>query len=70
MKTFNKNRNGKKITESWAVIDCNCEEFLSAEGLLWEARGDVARAKRYAIRSAKEITDDDGSKFTIEKREV
>ena len=70
MKTFNKNRNGKKITESWAVIDCNGEEFLSAAGILFEAAGDVTRAKRIAIRSAKEITDDDGSKFTIEKREV
>ena len=58
------------IKQSWAVIDCNGEEFLSAEGILFSAAGDVARAKRMAIKEAKSFTDYDGSKFTIEKRDV
>lgn len=61
---------GKKITESWAVIDCNGEEFITAANILFSAAGNVARAKRMAIKEAKGFTDYDGSWFTIEKREV
>ena len=56
--------------ESWAVIDCNGEEFITAKTILFEAGGDVARAKRIAKKEAKGFTDDDGSWFTVEKRKV
>ena len=44
MKTFD----GKEITKSWAVMDDNGEEYISAVTILFSAAGDVARAKRIA----------------------
>ena len=64
MKTFD----GKEITKSWAVIDDNGEEFISAVTILFSAAGDVARAKRIARSNLKMI--EGGDDFTIELRPV
>lgn len=57
--------------KSWAIVDCNGEEFVSASCILFAARGDVARAKRIAVRDAKQMAENEvNSEFTIEKREV
>jgi hypothetical protein len=64
MKTFD----GKEITRSWAVIDDNGEEFISAVTILFSAAGDVARAKRIAQRDLKMI--EGGDDFKIELRSV
>ena len=64
MKTFD----GKEITKSWAVIDDNEEEYISAVTILFSAAGDVARAKRIAQRDLKMI--EGGDDFKIELRPV
>lgn len=63
--------NTTKGKQSWAIIDCNGDEFVSASTILFEAMGDVARAKRIAIRDAKQMAENEvNCEFTIEKREV
>ena len=64
MKTFD----GKEITKSWAVIDDDGEEYISAVTILFSAAGDVARAKRIAQRDLKMI--EGGDDFKIELRPV
>ena len=64
MKTFG----GKEITKSWAVVDDNDEEFISAWAILFSAAGDVARAKRIAKSNLKMI--EGGDNFKIELRMV
>ena len=64
MKTFD----GKEITKSWAVMDDNGEEYISAVTILMSAAGDLARAKRIARSNVKMI--EDGDDFTIERRPV
>ena len=64
MKTFD----GKEITKSWAVMDDNGEEYISAVTILMSAAGDLARAKRIARSNVKMI--EDGDDFTIELRPV
>ena len=64
MKTFD----GKEITKSWAVVDDNDEEFISAWAILFSAAGDVARAKRIAKSNLKMI--EGGDNFKIELRMV
>ena len=73
MKTFD----GKEITKSWAVVDDNDEEFISAWAILFSAAGDVARAKRIAQANLKELRRDmerqmieGGDHFKIELRMV
>ena len=68
MKTFD----GKEITKSWAVIDDDGKEFISAVTILFSAAGDVARAKRIAQSNLKMIADEfeGGDDFKIELRPV
>mgnify|MGYP003142663060 CR=1 FL=1 len=65
----------KNVKQSWAIIDENGDEYISASTILFEAAGDVHRAKRIADREARQFRKDhalDGHKitFTVEKRDV
>jgi hypothetical protein len=61
-----------KNVKSWAVIDENGDEYISAATVLFEAAGDVSRAKYAAKRLAKWFGDEVNGKstFTIAKRDV
>ena len=59
----------RKPIKSWAVIDVDGEEFISAKTILFSAAGDIGRAKRLAKAEAAYINEDEGpGTVTIELR--
>ena len=62
----------KNVKQSWAIIDENGDQYISASTILFEAAGDVDRAKRIAKKHARWFEDevDCKSTFTIAKRDV
>jgi len=67
--------NMTNVKQSWAIIDENGDQYISASAILFEAAGDVQRAKRIAKRDARRFENEsvvDGHKniFTIELRDI
>ena len=60
----------KNVKQSWAVIDENGDEFISAKTILYYAGGDVNRAKRVAVKDADIYNDDGYGVFKVKKRDV
>ena len=65
----------QNVKQSWAIIDENGDQYICASTILFEAAGDVDRAKRIAKRDARWFEDEsvvDGHKstFTVELRHV
>ena len=57
--------------KSWAVIDRNGEEFISAKSIFFSAAKDTRRAKHLAQVEADYINDDEGlGTVTVELRPV
>ena len=48
----------KNVTESWAIIDENGDQYIRASTILFEAAGDVDRAKSIAKKLARRFNDD------------
>ena len=47
----------KNVTESWAIIDENGDQYIRASTILFEAAGDVDRAKSIAKKLARRFND-------------